>query len=172
MPLDRQSCRRRGRSPLGGAWGLQSRVSAWRLSGQVEGCATSTLLRSILDYLVCQPAACTEKNICAAMSRPHRISYRSSTTGGDFALRKCYRSRRGRMEGVMRARWKLGAALVVSTTLAAGCAETLSLADLPNVTRLPEKLLSKDEQAKTMSGMAEKAQTHQAEAAKEIEKAK
>jgi outer membrane murein-binding lipoprotein Lpp len=76
------------------------------------------------------------------------------------------------MEGVMGARWKLGVALVVSTTLAAGCAETLSLADLPNVTRLPEKLLSKEEQAKTMSSMAEKAQTHQAEAAKEIEKTK
>lgn len=72
----------------------------------------------------------------------------------------------------MAARWKLGVALVVSTTLATGCAETLSLADLPNVTRLPEKLLSKEEQAKTMSSMAEKAQTHQAEAAKEIEKAK
>jgi hypothetical protein len=53
-----------------------------------------------------------------------------------------------------------------------GCAETLRLAELPNVTRLPEKLLSKEEQQKTVNQMAEKAQTQQAEAAKEIEKGK
>jgi hypothetical protein len=76
------------------------------------------------------------------------------------------------MEGLMAARWKLGIALVAAAALAAGCAETMSLADLPNITRLPEKLLSKEEQAKTVSSMAEKAQTHQAEAAKEIEKGK
>ncbi len=38
--------------------------------------------------------------------------------------------------------------------------------------RLPEKLLSKEEQAKTVNQMVEKAQTQQAEAAKEIEKGK
>ena len=75
----------------------------------------------------------------------------------------------------MAARWKLAMALVASATLGAsllGCAETLSLADLPNVTKLPEKLLSKEEQQKTVNQMAEKGQTHQAEAVKEIEKAK
>lgn len=53
-----------------------------------------------------------------------------------------------------------------------GCSETLSLADLPSISKLPEKLLSKEEQAKTMSQMLEKGQTHQAETAKEIEAAK
>jgi len=75
----------------------------------------------------------------------------------------------------MAVRWKLGVAMVASATIASGllgCAETLSLADLPNVTKLPEKLLSKEEQQKTVNQMAEKGHTHQAEAAKEIEKAK
>jgi hypothetical protein len=54
----------------------------------------------------------------------------------------------------------------------AGCSDTLSLAKLPDITRLPSKLLTKEEQSKSMSQMIEKGQTHQAEAAKEIEKAK
>jgi hypothetical protein len=75
----------------------------------------------------------------------------------------------------MAARWKPAMILVASATLAGGvigCSETMSLADLPNITKLPEKLLSKEEQQKTVNSMAEKGQTHQAEAAKEIEKAK
>ena len=75
----------------------------------------------------------------------------------------------------MAARFRFGMALVASAAMGAaliGCSETLSLADLPNVTRLPEKLLSKEEQAKTVNQMAEKAQTQHAEAAKEIEKGK
>jgi hypothetical protein len=54
----------------------------------------------------------------------------------------------------------------------AGCSETLSLAQLPDINRLPSKLLSKEDQTKTMNGMLEKGQTHQAQAAKEIEAAK
>jgi hypothetical protein len=79
------------------------------------------------------------------------------------------------MEGLMAARCRLGMATIATAAIAValvGCAETLSLAELPNVTRLPEKLLSKEEQAKTVNQMAEKAQTQQAEAAKEIEKGK
>jgi len=75
----------------------------------------------------------------------------------------------------MAARLKLGMALVALAAMGTaliGCAETLSLADLPNVTRLPEKLLSKEDQAKTVTQMAEKGQNQQAEAAKEIEKGK
>lgn len=75
----------------------------------------------------------------------------------------------------MAARCRFGMALVASAAIGValiGCAETLSLADLPNVTRLPEKLLSKEDQQKTVNQMAEKAQTQQAEAAKEIEKGK
>ena len=72
----------------------------------------------------------------------------------------------------MAGRCKVGLASVASVvvcTALVGCSETLSLADLPNITRLPTKLLSKEEQAKTMNGMLERGQTHQAEAAKAIE---
>lgn len=73
----------------------------------------------------------------------------------------------------MAARSRLGLAIIASAaigTALVGCAETLSLAELPNPTRLPEKLLTKEEQAQAVNTMAEKAQTQQAEAAKEIEK--
>jgi hypothetical protein len=53
-----------------------------------------------------------------------------------------------------------------------GCSDTLSLAELPSISRLPSKLLSKEDQAKTMNQMLERGQSHQAEAVKEIEKAK
>jgi hypothetical protein len=53
-----------------------------------------------------------------------------------------------------------------------GCSETLSLAELPSISRLPSKLLSKEDQTKTMNQMLEKGQSHQADAAKEIEAAK
>jgi hypothetical protein len=45
----------------------------------------------------------------------------------------------------------------------------LSLAELPSISRLPSKLLSKEDQAKTMNQMLEKGQSHQAEAVKEIQ---
>jgi hypothetical protein len=78
------------------------------------------------------------------------------------------------MEGLMALHCRLGLALASGATAVAllGCSETLSLADLPNISRLPEKLLSKEEQAKTVNQMVEKGQTHQAEAAKEIEATK
>jgi hypothetical protein len=75
----------------------------------------------------------------------------------------------------MAVRCKLGLALVASGAAGMallGCSETLSLVDLPNISRLPGKLLSKEEQAKTMNQMLEKGQTHQADAAKEIEAGK
>jgi hypothetical protein len=83
------------------------------------------------------------------------------------------------MEGLMAPRSKLRMGTLALASLAAaaigtgliGCAETMSLAELPNVTRLPEKLLTKEEQAAAVNNMAEKAQTQQAEAAKEIDKA-
>jgi hypothetical protein len=79
------------------------------------------------------------------------------------------------MEGLMAVRCKLGLALVASGAVGMallGCSETMSLVDLPNISRLPEKLLSKEEQAKTMNQMLEKGQTHQSDAIKEIEAAK
>jgi hypothetical protein len=72
----------------------------------------------------------------------------------------------------MARRCRLGFALVASGALSVallGCSETLSLAQLPDLSRLPEKLLSKEEQTKTMNDMLEKGQSHQAEAAKAIE---
>jgi hypothetical protein len=75
----------------------------------------------------------------------------------------------------MALRCKLGLALVASGAAGMaliGCSETMSLVDLPNLSKLPGKLLSKEEQAKTMNQMLEKGQTHQVEAAKEIEAAK
>jgi hypothetical protein len=61
---------------------------------------------------------------------------------------------------------------IVATGLIGGCSETLSLAQLPDITKLPEKLLSKDEQRGKVNEMIEKGQTHQTEAAKAIEKGK
>jgi hypothetical protein len=79
------------------------------------------------------------------------------------------------MEGLMAVRCNRAIALVASGAVGMallGCSETLSsLAELPNISKLPEKLLSKEEQAQTMNQMLEKGQTHQAEAAKEIEAA-
>ena len=75
----------------------------------------------------------------------------------------------------MAVRCKLGLALVASGAAGMaliGCSETMSLVDLPNLSKLPGKRLSKEEQAKTMNQMLEKGQTHQVEAAKEIEAAK
>jgi hypothetical protein len=72
----------------------------------------------------------------------------------------------------MAARCKPGLVLIVSGAAGIallGCSETLSLADLPNISKLPQKLLSKEEQTKTMNQMLEKGQTHQADAAKQIE---
>jgi hypothetical protein len=56
--------------------------------------------------------------------------------------------------------------------LLSACSETLPLANLPDITKLPEKVLNKDEQQKAMNQMIEKGQSHQAEALKQIEKGK
>ena len=53
-----------------------------------------------------------------------------------------------------------------------GCSETLPLAQLPDVTKLPQKVLSKDEQQGKVNEMIERGQKHQTEAAKEIESSK
>jgi hypothetical protein len=79
------------------------------------------------------------------------------------------------MEGRMAVRSKLGLALVASGAASVallGCSETISLVDLPSLSRLPGKLLSKEDQTKTMNQMLEKGQTHQADVAKEIEAGK
>jgi len=67
---------------------------------------------------------------------------------------------------------KLAIAGACVGALVSACSETLPLANLPDIAKLPEKVLSKDEQQKTMNQMIEKGQTAQADALKEIEKAK
>jgi hypothetical protein len=68
----------------------------------------------------------------------------------------------------MGVRCKIAVALVALAALG-GCSETLPLAQLPDFYKLPEKVLSKDEQQSKVNDMVEKGQTHQAEAAKKIE---
>jgi hypothetical protein len=63
-------------------------------------------------------------------------------------------------------------ALALAASLLTGCSETMPLTQLPDITKLPEKLLSKDEQQSKVNEMIERAQKHQTEAAREIEKSK
>ena len=74
----------------------------------------------------------------------------------------------------MAARCRALIALIGAAALAAltGCAETMPLANLPDLAKLPEKVLSKDEQEGRVNEMIERGQTHQTEAAKQIEKGK
>ena len=65
-------------------------------------------------------------------------------------------------------RCKIAIALVGLAALG-GCSESMPLAQLPDFYKLPEKVLSKDEQQTKVNDMVEKSQTHQAEAAKKIE---
>lgn len=72
----------------------------------------------------------------------------------------------------MRLRLAFAGLLLGSGLGLAGCAETLPLAQLPDFSKLPEKVLSKDEQQGKVNQMIEKGQSHEAEAAKQIEKGK
>jgi hypothetical protein len=53
-----------------------------------------------------------------------------------------------------------------------GCSETMPLTQLPDITKLPQKVLSRDEQQSKVNEMIERGQKHQTEAAREIEKSK
>jgi hypothetical protein len=76
----------------------------------------------------------------------------------------------------MVAGWKVVSGLVVATMLAgtalSGCSETLPLASLPDITKLPERVLNKDQQQRAMNQMIEKGNAQQVEAAKQIDKSK
>jgi hypothetical protein len=63
-------------------------------------------------------------------------------------------------------------ALMLAAILLCGCSETLPLAQLPDVTKLPQKVLSKDEQQAKVNEMIAKGQKHQDDTAKEIENGK
>jgi hypothetical protein len=72
---------------------------------------------------------------------------------------------------VIAARWTFAlASLAFGAAILGGCSETMPLAQLPDLAKLPQKVLSKDEQQGKVNEMIEKSQRHQAEAAKEIEK--
>ena len=76
----------------------------------------------------------------------------------------------------MVASWKLAFGLIVAGifagTILGGCSETLPLASLPDITKLPQNVLNKDQQQKAMNQMIEKGQAQQAEAAKQAERGK
>ena len=76
----------------------------------------------------------------------------------------------------MVASWKLAFGLIVAGisagTILSGCSETLPLASLPDITKLPQNVLNKDQQQKAMNQMIEKGQAQQAEAAKQAERSK
>jgi hypothetical protein len=61
---------------------------------------------------------------------------------------------------------------VAATLFGSGCSETLPLTQMPDVTKLPQKVLNKDEQQGKVNEMIAKGQQHQTEAAKEIENGK
>jgi hypothetical protein len=67
---------------------------------------------------------------------------------------------------------------IVATAMLAGvglggCSETMPLVSLPSLTtKMPEKVLTKDQQEKAVTQMIEKGQIIEAEAAQQIEKAK
>jgi hypothetical protein len=75
---------------------------------------------------------------------------------------------------VVTSRWWSALALlaVAATLFGGGCSETLPLTQLPDVTKLPQKVLNKDEQQGKVNEMIAKGQQHQTEAAKEIENGK
>ena len=81
-------------------------------------------------------------------------------------------SRAGKWCYQMRVRWVFALGLAAAVAQLGGCAETLPFGQLPDLSKLPEKALSKDEQQGKVSQMIEKGQSHEAEAAKQIEKEK
>lgn len=70
----------------------------------------------------------------------------------------------------MLARLIYALALVGVTALLAGCSDALPLSQLPDIAKLPEKVLNKDEQKGKVNEMIEQRDRHQAEAAREIER--
>jgi hypothetical protein len=72
----------------------------------------------------------------------------------------------------MRARWTYALALIGVTAHLAGCSESLPLSQLPDLAKLPQKVLNSDEQKGKVNEMIETREKHQNEAAKEIERGK
>jgi hypothetical protein len=72
----------------------------------------------------------------------------------------------------MRRRWicALLLAALGATAYLPGCSESLPLSQLPDLAKLPQKVLNKDEQKGKVNEMIETRDKHQADAAKEIER--
>jgi type IV pilus biogenesis protein CpaD/CtpE len=68
-----------------------------------------------------------------------------------------------------------GLALAGMAAMAAvlgGCSDTLPFSQLPDLTKLPQKVMGKEEQQQKINEMIERGHTHQSEAAKQIEEGK
>ena len=72
----------------------------------------------------------------------------------------------------MQARWIVALALIGMTAHLAGCSDALPLSQLPDLAKLPEKVLNKDEQTGKVNEMIQRRDRHEAEAAREIERGK
>lgn len=76
------------------------------------------------------------------------------------------------MGNVIASRRSIAAAIALAAAAVGGCSETMPLAQLPDIARLPQKVLSQAEQQGKVDEMNAKAQRHQDEAVKEIERNK
>jgi hypothetical protein len=63
-------------------------------------------------------------------------------------------------------------AAAAASGMLGGCAESLSVTRLPDFMKLPDKVLTTDQQRRTVNDMIEKGQTHRDDAVREIEKGK
>ena len=70
----------------------------------------------------------------------------------------------------MQARWICTLALIATTGHLAGRSDALPLSQIPDLAKLPQKVLNKDEQKGKVNEMIERRDSHEAEAAKEIER--
>ena len=53
-----------------------------------------------------------------------------------------------------------------------GCSDSLPFSQLPDLAKLPQKVMGKDEQQQKINEMIERGHTHESEAAKQIEAGK
>jgi len=70
----------------------------------------------------------------------------------------------------MHARWIYVLAFIGMAAHLSGCSDALPLSQLPDLAKLPEKVLNKDEQKGKVNEMIEKRDRHEAEASREIER--
>jgi hypothetical protein len=69
-------------------------------------------------------------------------------------------------------KWLVPALAGAALTAVGACSDTLPRTTLPDIVKLPEKALTKDEQQGKVNAMIERGQNHQAQAVKQIEQGK